>query len=277
MAMIVLVGHSYYQNSDINLLKFDKIITETESNLEEGFLGTKDKIFLSQEYHKLQNAKNEYQGMLNQIENTLSNAKLTNMKNHLDKDTQIKQHIEDTEYVDDKLFQIKQHRQNNKLNNLEQKIEEYNEKLAEIGVDDIGIKSAKSQAEPVNLNMQRISEGETPDNDEYIIFANNQCLSYDKDEESENTYKLAFCNRSDPKLSFKVNSIGDVEEYNRHVSGNDKITSDYVIGFPFSIIKPNNVGDKCLTLDEEGISVQPCNLSEYQMWHTSSYNKACKN
>ena len=37
LAMIVLVGYSYHQNKDTNLLKFDKIIVETE--LEEGFLG----------------------------------------------------------------------------------------------------------------------------------------------------------------------------------------------------------------------------------------------
>ena len=65
LAMIVLVGYSYHQNRDTNLLKFDKIIVETE--LEEGFLGTSDKIFLSQEYHKLQDAQKEYQIMLTSL------------------------------------------------------------------------------------------------------------------------------------------------------------------------------------------------------------------
>ena len=91
------------------------------------------------------------------------------------------------------------------------------------------------------------------------------------------TYSLAFCNKSNPKLHFKIKSIGDVEEYNKHVSNVDQITSDYAIGFPFSIVKPNGVNDKCVSLDQEGLSVQPCNLSDYQMWHTSSHNKACKN
>ena len=280
LAIIVLVGHSYYQNSDVNLLKFDKIITESESDLKEGFLGTKDKIFLSQEYTKLQDAQREYQNMLNSLEQTISQGETTNMQNHLETSSQVKQHLSDNEYLDDKLFQIKQHRQNNKLNKIESDITEYNRQLEDIGIDNSELKSIKSQAESVNLNIKQIHTDENNSaNNKYILFTNEQCLSYDtekEDKENEDTYKLAFCNRSDPKLHFKINSVGDVEEYNNHVSNSDQITSDYVIGFPFSVVKPSNSSNQCLTLDQEGMSVQPCNLQEAQMWHPSSYTRACK-
>jgi hypothetical protein len=248
-----------------------------ETELEEGFLGTSDRIFLSQEYRKLQDAQKEYQNMLTSLENTIGKGNTTNVESHVEKESQVKQYLEDTESADNKLFQIKQHRQNNKMNQLETNIEKYNQTIKDLGVDDDELRSMKSQSESVNLNIKRISDlGNNPDNGKYLIFINNQCMSYENRGDVD-TYSLAFCNKSNPKLHFKIKSIGDVEEYNKHVSNVDKITSDYAIGFPFSIVKPDSVNDKCVSLDQEGLSVQPCNLSDYQMWHTSSHNKACKN
>jgi hypothetical protein len=74
------------------------------------------------------------------------------------------------------------------------------------------------------------------------------------------------CNLADSTQWFSTKQINSNAELNNLLPVEKQIPAEYtLINYPFSIVQPNNgTGKECLTLNEDGLSVEPCNGSTDQ-------------
>jgi len=112
----------------------------------------------------------------------------------------------------------------------------------------------------------------------YMVFGNGGCLSYNQvvdNKGSTNQYAFTHCNVQNPQQQFKIHQINDKGTYNNNVySDNDKVNSNSdFINYGFNILKPINVNNKantndkdkqCLSLNENGLTIEPCTLEPKQ-------------
>lgn len=74
------------------------------------------------------------------------------------------------------------------------------------------------------------------------------------------------CNLADPMQWFSAKQVNSNAELNKLLPVEKQIPGEYtLINYPFSVVQPNNgTGKECLTLNEDGLSVEPCNGSTDQ-------------
>ena len=133
-------------------------------------------------------------------------------------------------------------------------------------------------------------KGQFSDEDKnYMIFGNGGCLSYNQkvdEDNSTNQYAFTHCNVQNPQQQFKIKKINDKVVYNDNVySDNDKVSTDSeFINYGFNIIKPANTNNnanyydknmQCLSLNENGLSIEPCTLEPKQRFSTVNTITSC--
>lgn len=74
------------------------------------------------------------------------------------------------------------------------------------------------------------------------------------------------CNLADPMQWFSAKQVNSNAELNNLLPDEKKIPGEYtLINYPFAVVQPNNgTGKECLTLNEDGLSIEPCNGSTDQ-------------
>ncbi len=74
------------------------------------------------------------------------------------------------------------------------------------------------------------------------------------------------CNLADSSQWFSAKPVTSNSELNKLLPVEKQIPAEYtLINYPFSVVQPNNgTGKECLTLNEDGLSVEPCNGSTDQ-------------
>lgn len=132
--------------------------------------------------------------------------------------------------------------------------------------------SIKNPYAGVNLNLEPIPN----DNNNSLIYLNGKCMSYN----TSGDYSLKDCDINDPLQKFKTTQINFVEEYNSIINdsqANFRITGDIfepIAGF--SAVQPSNSNNKdCLTIANNNVTIEPCNLSLYQRWNASNNKVTC--
>lgn len=202
--------------------------------------------------------------------------------------------IEDPSRIKSFKYKIKQDIQDMKIEELEKNMSKlenqriknnlkYNRKnLTEIH----GVKSFDNSQ---ILNVYPGKEESSDDGQNYMIFGNGGCLSYNQKVEKENStnqYAFTHCNVQNPQQQFKIKTINDKVSYNDNVySDNDKVSTDSeFINYGFNIIKPENTNDnsnyydknrQCLSLNENGLSIEPCTLEPKQRFSIVNSVTSC--
>ena len=83
------------------------------------------------------------------------------------------------------------------------------------------------------------------------------------------------CNANNPNQQFITNQINSLDKYNAPIT--DKNNSSYLLKdskntqFGFYVVNPSTANDQCLQLNNDGISVMPCNMDSSQRFGTN-YN-----
>jgi hypothetical protein len=116
----------------------------------------------------------------------------------------------------------------------------------------------------------------SPNYPNYLIYGNNGCLQYEKSTtETPATWDFKSCNAKDPRQQFTMNKITNLQQYNKPITSPNnksyKINNESNVNFGFYTVTPNNVADQCLQLNNDGISVMPCNMDSSQRFGTN-YN-----
>lgn len=139
------------------------------------------------------------------------------------------------------------------------------------------------------LNVYPGNEEINYDGKNYMIFGNGGCLSYNQkinDKGSTNQYAFTHCNVQNPQQQFKIKKINNRVVYNDNVySDIDKVSTDTeFVNYGFNIIKPTNINDnakfsdedkQCLSLNENGLSIEPCTLEPRQRFSTVNSVTSC--
>ena len=130
-----------------------------------------------------------------------------------------------------------------------------------------------TSTKPINHNFQENGATQYPN---YLIYGNNGCLQY---EPSVNTNIIdiygnnkiipaswAFkpCNSNEPRQQFVSTQVNDLQTYNSFIAEdynkNSKLRTSKTTTFGFNVVNPINTQDQCLQLNNDGLSVMPCNL-----------------
>ena len=174
------------------------------------------------------------------------------------------------------------HIQNHKINNLKKELKQLEEHIQNNKKNKNNIKSFKSKSNSKIINVELYNDKNKNDAvkyPNYLIYGNNGCLEYDNKKEYETvsvapTWKFNTCNATNTKQQFVSNKINNLETYNSHIDDNNKesiLNDDSNIMFGFNIINPIDDDKKCVQLNNDGISVMPCNL-KYDQRFKHSYN-----
>ena len=113
-------------------------------------------------------------------------------------------------------------------------------------------------------------------NHEYMIFGNGKCLSYDKNTNNISEYKFVDCNRRDDKQLFKIGKVDSVITYNNKIANPyNEIKSDKFDSLGFYYVSPKDYAKECMTLNDNGLTIQPCDLDSNQRYHVSKNIASC--
>lgn len=125
-----------------------------------------------------------------------------------------------------------------------------------------------------SANANKIEQNGNP-NKNYLIFGNNGCLSYNPEfinDKNLNNFKFEKCNANDINQQFILSQINDQTNYNNLVDSKSQIASDISTSYGFYAAIPYNnyILDKdkndrqCVTINDEGLTIQKCNLDYTQ-------------
>lgn len=180
---------------------------------------------------------------------------------------------------------IKTYIQKSTITNLEEQLAEL-EKLNEIKARTGSLSNEKAINEIKsiqNVNNARSLNVYLPDdipkNDkskhEYMVFANGKCLSYDKDGKAQE-YDFVDCNRRDDKQLFKIDKVGGTLAFNNKVANPiHKIDSTQFETLGFYAVSPKEDDKQCMTLNDDGLVIRPCDLNSEQRYHVSDNIVSC--
>ena len=133
-----------------------------------------------------------------------------------------------------------------------------------------------------NNGTSAITKGST-----YNLFLNEGCMysnyTLDSNGDPLPDYGTTNCQLNLKNQQFNIRKIANLPDYNDAIKyDSDKIKEAEFssVSTPFYVINPARndeaAANECLTLDKNGdISVEPCNLSNYQRWQTSGRERTC--
>jgi hypothetical protein len=210
----------------------------------------------------------------------------TNAYDHVINHNQVVNVIHDPKNLSTLNYNIKNYIQKSTVTNLEQQLAEL-ERLNEIKSrtgslaeeKEINeIKSIQNVSNTRSLNVylpDDISRNDKP-NHEYMVFGNGKCLSYNANGNKVGEYDFVDCNRRDNNQLFKIDKINGTLAYNNKVSNPiNKIDSSRFEILGFYTVSPKGDEKQCMTLNEDGLVIQPCDLNSEQRYYVSDNIVSC--
>jgi len=140
------------------------------------------------------------------------------------------------------------------------------------------IKSVQNVNNSESLNVYLPSDIDRADKSkhEYMVFGNGKCLSYDKDGKKTKEYEFVDCNRRDNEQLFKIDKINGTLAYNNKVASPiNRIDSTKFETLGFYTVSPKGNDKQCMTLNDNGLVIQPCDLNSEQRYHVSDKVVSC--
>ena len=204
--------------------------------------------------------------------------------------------LEDPNQMSKSAFDTFLYIQNKKINQLNTDLADLNKKM-NTKTPPL-IKSIKSMNNSKMLNVEAYPSPTSPNSlmpttypgngstnyPNYLIYGNNGCLQYNPSPtqnpsqnpsqlplQSNNkspTWNFNSCNANNPNQQFSINQINTLSQYNTPISSPNN--SSYLLNdstntrLGFYTVNPNNANDQCLQLNNDGISIMPCNMDASQ-------------
>ena len=235
------------QNILINLLQDKLSVLQSSENIET-FQNISPIILTAESYPDLTSYSNTYNHNIALLD---------------DPNNDIKNSFNTYIYLQDK--RIKDLR--NTLNNLQNKIQNNN-----YNKPDIKAFKSMDNSQLLNLETYNITnKNNSSIYPNYLIYGNNGCLQYEKSKIDNNnviqpaTWAFKSCNANEPKQQFITSTVKDLATYNSYIKDPNNQTSilndnsNILLGF--NVVNPmTSSTDQCLQLNNDGISVMPCNL-----------------
>ena len=174
------------------------------------------------------------------------------------------------------------HLQDQKIKSLRKELDILQNNLQNSNTNDNDIKAFKSMDNSQILNVETYTsknqnKGKRYPN--YLIYGNHGCLQYEKSMKNKNntitpaTWSFQSCDATEPRQQFVTTQINDLTTYNDYITDpNNKnyiLNNDSNITFGFNVVNPiTALDDQCLQLNNDGISIMPCNLQYNQRFKT---------
>ena len=179
------------------------------------------------------------------------------------------------------LFLSKYDVNKNKIENLKKKIDELKGEVDK-ELTSNNIISIKNLDNGERLNMKKINQDTAnPDGSgaqRYLIFANNNCLSFNGPRE----YGLKQCEMSDQSQHFLIDNIKNDKEYEVPINiikpdGVKKQVTEFDdVSYDFNLVYPYNSVGSCLSINENGMQFVPCSIENNQRFNLSDRASAEK-
>ena len=140
------------------------------------------------------------------------------------------------------------------------------------------IKSIRSMSNSAVLNLEPYpAEDPTMNPPKYLIYGNNGCLQYEnKHQDDPYTWNFKPCDAGETKQKFKINHIDTLQKYNEPITNPSyqkyKINDKSNTNLGFYTVNPNDDHDQCLQLNNDGVSVLPCNMDSAQKFSVNYHN-----
>lgn len=168
--------------------------------------------------------------------------------------------------------------QDNKIQKLRKELDDLQNKIQRNKLNNPNIKAFKSFDNSKIINLETYDDNNKNNSTQYpnyLIYGNNGCLQYEKSKTDSNnvvqpaTWSFKPCNSNEPKQQFLQNQVNFLNNYNYYIK--DPSNKNYILNdasattFGFYIINPiTSPNDQCLQLNNDGISVMACNLTNSQ-------------
>jgi len=104
----------------------------------------------------------------------------------------------------------------------------------------------------------------------YLIYTNNGCLQYAPSSTNgdASSWSVQPCNSNLPGQRFNMQQINNMAQYNGLITNpnnaSHKITDTNSSIFGFYVVNPEGYNEECLQLNNDGLSVMPCNMDSSQ-------------
>jgi hypothetical protein len=113
----------------------------------------------------------------------------------------------------------------------------------------------------------------------YVIYGNNGCMQYTPQSSNNNTaatWSFQPCNSNLPGQRFNMQQIYNLNDYNSRITSQTnnsyKISDPNTTVFGFYVVNPEGYRDQCLQLNQDGLSVMPCNMEASQRFKPYYHN-----
>jgi len=196
--------------------------------------------------------------------------------------------LDDPNNMNKAAFDTYLHIQDTKIASLKSNLNNLKKKASENMTNNTPIKGIRSMYNSAILNVEEYPDSNNNSVDKkkskYLIYGNTGCLqyepAYDPRFQRSNQYgsSISFrpCDANETKQQFNINQINNLDQYNFRI--NDKNNSLYKINhksnvnFGFYSVNTFNIPDQCLQLNNDGISVMPCNMNSEQRFSTNYHS-----
>jgi len=220
--------------------------------------------------------QNENASLLNTI--PVMNSRIQeanrNMKVLLNTDSSLEE-FEKNEFIkekamNDKKYIAKQENQNEKMQKINKLMTEV-EVLRLKTMKELGkLRAVQSKISGKQLAVEEAKGGN------FLIKANTRCFQY----EGDNNYRLAQCNKEADNQMFKVKPVANATDYQNIIGDSiDRTKLDSVM-YPFYVVQPANAPNQCLNAGDKDkasmISIEPCQISDNQMWGKANGKISCQ-
>ena len=209
--------------------------------------------------------------------NSNPNTEIYNYSNIYNKNVAL---LDDPNRMTETAFNTYIHLQNNKMLELQNELKGLETQIQKNKIEPNDIKAFKSMNNSQILNVELYNDKNTnlatklPN---YLIYGNNGCLEYENNNESNEsneapTWKFTSCDANNIKQQFVSNKVKDLNTYNKYIDDNNienRLNDDSNILFGFNVINPINNTQKCLQLNNDGVSIMPCTLDFDQRFKPS--------
>ncbi len=164
-------------------------------------------------------------------------------------------------------FDTYKHIQDNRLSQLENQINELNI----ISMNNNNPKPIKAIKNMNNSKVMNVEKFNKNNQDYYLLYGNNGCLEYNAPSSSSSaSWAFNKCNANNAKQQFNINKISNMTDFNNKITNpinnTYKLNSDENTLFGFYTVNPVNNQDQCLQLNNDGLTVMPCNLLSSQRY-----------
>ena len=215
---------------------------------------------------------------------TSNNQEINNYVNTFNNNLSL---VNDPNNMNKVAFETYLHIQDTKLSDLKKNVINLQQTALSNKNKNSQIKGIRSINNSTNLNVEEFPDPENNSNNvnndqdstykgngsktypNYLIYGNNGCLKYEPSTSNKpSTWDFKKCDANDPKQQFNINKINNLQQYNAPITNqNNKnyiINHESNVNFGFYSVNPSVEADQCLQLNNDGISVMPCNMDSSQ-------------